>query len=494
MTLQPESLVGAEIKTPEPRKLEVLWLSDTPACATGFGQVARNLLTALQATGKYNFTIIGINQSDWYDQSVYPWKILEAMPARPKDIRHQDVFGRQRFLDELSSGKYDLVFTLQDTFILEPISQKIFDAHTEMREANAKAGQELYRPFKWIYYFPIDARPKANWITKSVILADFPICYTNWGKQECLDAVAPDLDEKIRKDQLAKVNTKIRVIYHGSNTKEFFPIPDDQKESLAEFRKAFFQGKADGKFLVVNVNRNQPRKDLVKTLAAWDKFVQLRPDSYLYLHCKRRDVGGDLLEYARNFKHLKLGENWTMPMDFDESEGVPISTLNMIYNAADLVVSTTKGEGWGLSYTEAMATKTLLMVPDNTSAPEIVGKDEERGLLIKCGDHSGSWEAMREDNERLRPLVNVDHMVERLVWVYDNLNSEEVQTKIDLAYAWVQEHQWTGKNIGDKWLQVFEEASLSLEKERIGESDVPIGRNDPCPCGSGKKYKKCHGQ
>ena len=20
-----------------------------------------------------------------------------------------------------------------------------------------------------------------------------------------------------------------------------------------------------------------------------------------------------------------------------------------------------------------------------------------------------------------------------------------------------------------------------------------IGRNDPCPCGSGKKYKKCHG-
>jgi uncharacterized protein YecA (UPF0149 family) len=21
----------------------------------------------------------------------------------------------------------------------------------------------------------------------------------------------------------------------------------------------------------------------------------------------------------------------------------------------------------------------------------------------------------------------------------------------------------------------------------------PPGRNDPCPCGSGKKYKKCHG-
>jgi preprotein translocase subunit SecA len=21
-----------------------------------------------------------------------------------------------------------------------------------------------------------------------------------------------------------------------------------------------------------------------------------------------------------------------------------------------------------------------------------------------------------------------------------------------------------------------------------------VGRNDPCPCGSGKKFKQCHGQ
>ncbi len=26
-----------------------------------------------------------------------------------------------------------------------------------------------------------------------------------------------------------------------------------------------------------------------------------------------------------------------------------------------------------------------------------------------------------------------------------------------------------------------------------GKAEVKIGRNDPCPCGSGKKYKKCHG-
>ena len=25
-------------------------------------------------------------------------------------------------------------------------------------------------------------------------------------------------------------------------------------------------------------------------------------------------------------------------------------------------------------------------------------------------------------------------------------------------------------------------------------SEPKIGRNEPCPCGSGKKYKHCHGQ
>jgi preprotein translocase subunit SecA len=29
----------------------------------------------------------------------------------------------------------------------------------------------------------------------------------------------------------------------------------------------------------------------------------------------------------------------------------------------------------------------------------------------------------------------------------------------------------------------------------VAAADVPrVGRNDPCPCGSGKKYKHCHGQ
>jgi preprotein translocase subunit SecA len=31
------------------------------------------------------------------------------------------------------------------------------------------------------------------------------------------------------------------------------------------------------------------------------------------------------------------------------------------------------------------------------------------------------------------------------------------------------------------------------EGQPVRRSEPKVGRNDPCPCGSGKKYKKCHG-
>jgi len=31
------------------------------------------------------------------------------------------------------------------------------------------------------------------------------------------------------------------------------------------------------------------------------------------------------------------------------------------------------------------------------------------------------------------------------------------------------------------------------ESKPVRRDQPKVGRNDPCPCGSGKKYKKCHG-
>ena len=62
-------------------------------------------------------------------------------------------------------------------------------------------------------------------------------------------------------------------------------------------------------------------------------------------------------------------------------------------------------------------------------------------------------------------------------------------------------------NRGRHWLEIMqnnalEEERLQLERLQKLRETTPaqqtnknkkIGRNDPCPCGSGKKYKKCHG-
>ena len=34
---------------------------------------------------------------------------------------------------------------------------------------------------------------------------------------------------------------------------------------------------------------------------------------------------------------------------------------------------------------------------------------------------------------------------------------------------------------------------LAEEERRVAEGFAAAERNDPCPCGSGRKYKKCHG-
>jgi preprotein translocase subunit SecA len=42
---------------------------------------------------------------------------------------------------------------------------------------------------------------------------------------------------------------------------------------------------------------------------------------------------------------------------------------------------------------------------------------------------------------------------------------------------------------------IFQAAGAPEEnKTPVRRKEAKVGRNEPCPCGSGKKYKKCHGQ
>lgn len=44
------------------------------------------------------------------------------------------------------------------------------------------------------------------------------------------------------------------------------------------------------------------------------------------------------------------------------------------------------------------------------------------------------------------------------------------------------------------YTEAIENSARQVEKKQPVTVDPKIGRNDPCPCGSGKKYKQCHGK
>ena len=95
-----------------------------------------------------------------------------------------------------------------------------------------------------------------------------------------------------------------------------------------------------------------------------------------------------------------------------------------------------------------------------------------------------------EDNERVRPLTNVDDMVEKMVWAYSH--PEEVKKIVERGYQWVQDLAWD--KIVKQWDDLFQGTYDKLQSERtVGYAIDKAGRNDPCPCGSGRKFKRCPG-
>lgn len=70
---------------------------------------------------------------------------------------------------------------------------------------------------------------------------------------------------------------------------------------------------------------------------------------------------------------------------------------------------------------------------------------------------------------------------------YEELYANMIDAKADYLY---ELPQWEAIFSVEKRKQIEKE----LKQSRIVRNEDKIGRNDPCPCGSGKKYKKCCGK
>ncbi len=143
---------------------------------------------------------------------------------------------------------------------------------------------------------------------------------------------------------------------------------------------------------------------------------------------------------------------------------------------------------------------------DNASVNNI-----ERGVVLRAMDilwidHLAAMSALRT-GIGLRGYGQRDPLIEYKKEGFDLFQHLLGSINHEIAYSFFKyaKHAVDMKVQADLQRSVFQKAGITLQgasqgegepgkiKERAGESGAQkVGRNDPCPCGSGKKYKKCH--
>jgi len=71
----------------------------------------------------------------------------------------------------------------------------------------------------------------------------------------------------------------------------------------------------------------------------------------------------------------------------------------------------------------------------------------------------------------------------------DNVREAQRRKQTDMSRLRTQKSDF--ETYGDRAGGPPEKRQQQMAPVRV---EKKVGRNDPCPCGSGKKYKHCHGQ
>jgi glycosyltransferase involved in cell wall biosynthesis len=372
------------------------------------------------------------------DRDVVPWQM---QPARLLDSN--DPYGNKMFMRAITEHDYDYVWILNDTFVVHRVAK-------EMRKALdakvAKGGKKTIV----IYYYPVDCRviPEAADMLRC---CDIAVSYNEHGKLEALK-------------ELPEIAPKMSTIYHGTDTQIYRPF---NRKIIDDLKRKYFNRDPDT-YVVINVNRNSVRKQISRTMVAFKVFKAQVPNSLLYLHTAPQDRDIDLVS-AANHLGLKPKEDLVFPPNYSPSAGYPAHILNELYNCADVFVTTHLGEGWGLSVTEAMAAGVPVIAPNNTSMPEILGANSERGHLYACND------PIYVDNSGYRMMGSINDIVDQMLKVH-RLGWKHDSKKVIQARQWVEKNNW-GKVCGD-WIGLFAEVDERVAK--LGnQKPVETAVNEP---------------
>ena len=294
--------------------MKILWIGDA-ACHTGFATVTHSVLQHLHE--RHDVHVCGINYHG--DPHEYPYPIYPAGLGG-------DQWGVGRFDKLCTQISPDVVLINNDPW-------------------NVVRFLTAYRSVPIVAYMPIDGlnmnRQTANYLDRLTCA----IWYTDFGKK-----VAED----------GGFCGKSEVVPHGVDTVRFRPI------DKAEARKAI--GMTDG-FIVGNINRNQLRKRMDLTIQAFALAIKEYgiQDAWLYLHCAERDEGVNIPRLA---EYYGVADRVLTPMGKNTFHGVDYELMPYVYNSLDVQITTSMGEGWGLTTMEGMACGVPQVIPYHSALAE----------------------------------------------------------------------------------------------------------------------------
>ena len=403
----------------KPQKITNLLFFGDFGCTTGFGNVSKELIDNWSKDKNLRIVVFAINN---FSEAPYDYKDnVKVLPAMALSESKKDVYCRIEFLKTIYQNDFDVIFCLNDIEIFNEMEEHFVNVKNEKKKENRKS-------FKSIVYFPIDSEPRPVDL-KVINFFDEVITYTDYGKNVTKPLTTPTNFKKIK------------VIPHGCNTSEFYPLTDAEK---LEAKLEILGDAGDAEtYLFGSVNRNSARKDLASLILGFATFKHHNQvKAVLYLHCNPLDPSGINIYRLCERVGLRVGVDVLVPKDFSENKGCDNAQLNRIYNAFNCFITTTTAEGWGLTVTEAMATKTLVICPKHTSLTEITNN----------GDLTLNFMFMQpavfiNDFEKIRYTCNPSEVNTLLGVAYNLINDEEelqfmVAEKIQKAYEKVKGMTW----------------------------------------------------
>lgn len=380
-------------------KPKVLWISDlvTP---TGFARVSHSLIENL--TDKYDVVGLGVNYRG--DPHSYNFPIYPAALGGK-------IFGEDRLVNILNNAKFDILFMLNDSWVI--------NMYLEAIKKHVKSALP-----KIVVYFPVDSTGHdPDWYRNFDIVSK-AVTYTEFGRTVVND---PKCNEDL----------KLEVIPHGVNQEIFykkFTNRRDAKKSLVG------REKSPDSFIFLNANRNQPRKRLDITLEAFKQFAEGKDDVLLHMHCGVRDAHIDVAKLSQRYDI----DNKLILTNLNAGvQTVPDSALNDIYNASDVGLNTSMGEGWGLTSIEHAMTGAPQIVPSHSACAEIF---MDCGLLVPIVTNFTFDNSMT-----VGKLISPSTLAEKMELLYSNrdlynrLSEKSIAKFSSPMYSWKEiSKQWDG--------------------------------------------------